>query len=128
MSDDLIKRYRDQQDALGGCSDGYCVIKKPVGMHTNGGCRCLDNPDFIWKSRVGFMLKASQEMADRIEELERERDEAQINHAAWKLEAEAIQANLAKMVEALRKIANAYDINWHAGVLSRAALAELEGK
>jgi len=66
-------------------------------------------------------------LADHIKELERERDEAQINHAAWKLEAEAIQANLAKMVEALRKIANAYDINWHAGVLSRAALAELEG-
>jgi hypothetical protein len=74
MSDDLIKLYRDQQDALGGCSDGYCVIKKPVGMRTNGGCRCLDNPDFILKSRVGFMLRASQEMADRIEQLERERE------------------------------------------------------
>lgn len=27
--------------AIGGCSDGYCQIKRPVGMHTNGGCRCL---------------------------------------------------------------------------------------
>ena len=26
--------------AIGGCSDGYCIIRKPVGMHTNGGCRC----------------------------------------------------------------------------------------
>jgi hypothetical protein len=23
-----------------GCGDGNCVIKKPRGMHTNGGCRC----------------------------------------------------------------------------------------
>ena len=23
-----------------GCSDGGCVIHKPTGMHTNGGCHC----------------------------------------------------------------------------------------
>lgn len=27
--------------ALGGCHDGDCVIWRPHGMHTNGGCRCL---------------------------------------------------------------------------------------
>lgn len=26
-----------------GCLDGGCVFKKPVGMHTNGGCKCLPN-------------------------------------------------------------------------------------
>ena len=30
---------------LMGCSDGNCKIKKPQGMHTNGGCRCLRYPD-----------------------------------------------------------------------------------
>lgn len=25
---------------MGGCSDGGCIIKRPVGMHTNGGCHC----------------------------------------------------------------------------------------
>lgn len=25
---------------LRGCTDGYCIIRKPEGMHTNGGCRC----------------------------------------------------------------------------------------
>ncbi len=25
---------------LKGCTDGGCIIKKPKGMHTNGGCRC----------------------------------------------------------------------------------------
>ena len=23
-----------------GCNDSSCVIAKPTGMHTNGGCRC----------------------------------------------------------------------------------------
>lgn len=25
---------------LGGCGDGHCIVVKPKGMHTNGGCRC----------------------------------------------------------------------------------------
>lgn len=29
---------------IGGCSDGYCVIVRPIGMHTNGGCRCWRDP------------------------------------------------------------------------------------
>lgn len=27
-------------DHIGTCGDGNCVVKRPVGMHTNGGCRC----------------------------------------------------------------------------------------
>ncbi len=23
-----------------GCLDGNCTVSRPVGMHTNGGCRC----------------------------------------------------------------------------------------
>ena len=49
-SDDLVERLRElltQFDegcaAIGGCSDGYCVIQRPKGMHTNGGCRCSDD-------------------------------------------------------------------------------------
>lgn len=30
-------------DAIGGCTDGYCIIRKPKGMHTNGGCKCSGN-------------------------------------------------------------------------------------
>lgn len=30
----------ERLSSIGGCSDGYCIIKRPVGMHTNGGCRC----------------------------------------------------------------------------------------
>lgn len=25
---------------LRGCTDGNCIIRKPEGMHTNGGCGC----------------------------------------------------------------------------------------
>lgn len=28
---------------IGGCSDGYCIIQRPKGMHTNGGCRCSED-------------------------------------------------------------------------------------
>lgn len=72
--EELIKQYRDQQAALnGGCSDGHCVIEKTVGMHTNGGCGCLHCLDFSGRHRVGVMLRAAQVMADRIEELVKER-------------------------------------------------------
>ncbi|QKM47755.1 hypothetical protein B7760_01779 [Burkholderia glumae] len=43
MSDklsDALAKYNSMMDHLGGCSDGGCVIKRPAGMHTNGGCRC----------------------------------------------------------------------------------------
>jgi hypothetical protein len=70
MSDDLVKRYRQMQEAIGGCSDGYCVIKEPSGMHTNGGCMCLMDLKLHEASRVGHLLRYAQQMADRIEELE----------------------------------------------------------
>lgn len=34
----------DERDSylaqIGGCGDGNCIVVKPKGMHTNGGCRC----------------------------------------------------------------------------------------
>jgi hypothetical protein len=29
--------------AMGGCGDGHCIIVKPNGQHTNGGCSCYRN-------------------------------------------------------------------------------------
>jgi len=31
-------------ETIGGCGDGGCIILKPVGQHTNGGCRCSRDP------------------------------------------------------------------------------------
>jgi len=37
---ELFNWLEERAAALGGCSDGNCVIHKPKGMHTNGGCKC----------------------------------------------------------------------------------------
>ena len=97
MTDDLVKRYRQAQEILGhGCTDGHCVIERTRGMHTNGGCSCLYHPDFQTLQRVGHMLRVSQDLADRIEELT--------------ARAEAAEAKLAKAVEALSYIARSHGL------------------
>jgi hypothetical protein len=42
--DAAVKRFDDHMALIGGCTDGGCVIVKPQGMHTNGGCRCPKDP------------------------------------------------------------------------------------
>ena len=77
-SDDVAKRYRRLQDAIGGCSDGYCVIKRPVGMQTNGGCRCAYKPDPVRAALLGQIASCAQDMADMLERLRKERDDLQV--------------------------------------------------
>lgn len=54
---DEALRLLDERDAymrtLGGCSDGGCIIVKPIGMHTNGGCKC--SLDGFKMQRVMYM-------------------------------------------------------------------------
>jgi len=112
--EELIQQYRDQQAALnGGCSDGYCVIAKTVGVHTNGGCSCMSNLDFLGRQRVGVMLKAAQVMADRIEQLVRDRkfilDERDRTFALMLARTETAEAKLAKAIDALRLVTDACD-------------------
>jgi hypothetical protein len=40
---ELQIRTREMSDLLRyGCTDAHCrMIRRPVGMHTNGGCRCV---------------------------------------------------------------------------------------
>ncbi|MBS1725011.1 MAG: hypothetical protein JSS66_18890 [Armatimonadetes bacterium] len=35
-----LKELDDYLAHIGGCGDGNCIIVKPAGMHTNGGCHC----------------------------------------------------------------------------------------
>ena len=37
---ELTEKYDAMMEAIGGCGDGNCVVVRPKGMHTNGGCRC----------------------------------------------------------------------------------------
>lgn len=50
--------------AAWGCSDGYCVFRGPAkGMHTNGGCHCLNeirNPSI--RARLRAVLRAAREV------------------------------------------------------------------
>lgn len=68
----LLADYRAIQAHIGGCSDGYCCIERPVGMHTNGGCRCTSHMDHLTSQRVAQLLRYAQEMAAALEEKEME--------------------------------------------------------
>jgi len=37
---EALSDYETMRDTVGGCTDGGCLVKKPIGMHTNGGCKC----------------------------------------------------------------------------------------
>lgn len=39
----VLDAYESKMQQIGGCSDGGCVVVKPTGMHTNGGCKCWKN-------------------------------------------------------------------------------------
>jgi len=136
MSDDLVRRFRLLQEALNhGCSDGGCVIEVTKGQHTNGGCKCLYHPEQYKLNRVGHMLRCAQDMADRIEELERILSSSPCEIAAhsnklteymfhWEGRALNAEAKLAKAVGALEEIAtDEHPLGWTA----IAALAELKG-
>ena len=58
-------KFDKQMDEAGGCTDGYCLIKKPTGQHTNGGCDC--SRDNMKMQRLGFAarkLRAAQDQTD----------------------------------------------------------------
>lgn len=40
MVEKALAEYRALATAVGGCGDGNCVVVRPKGQHTNGGCRC----------------------------------------------------------------------------------------
>jgi len=40
---ELLDRYDMGMHLIGGCGDGNCVIERPKGQHTNGGCRCYSD-------------------------------------------------------------------------------------
>ncbi|MBJ9694144.1 hypothetical protein [Burkholderia cenocepacia] len=66
ISDDMLtaaaKRYDELMGSVQGCSDGGCLIRKPQGMHTNGGCRCPR--DGMKMQRVAY---AAQELRKAVE-------------------------------------------------------------
>jgi hypothetical protein len=136
MSDDLVKRFRALQVALDhGCSDGGCVIEVTKGQYTNGGCKCLYQPSHATMSRVGHMLRCAQDMADRIEELEADLQDAHRVGAEWFEQSKqnhkrstTAEAKLAKAVAALYAISGDVPYADDPYDIARITLAELKGE
>lgn len=59
----LAAEYLERAKLIGGCGDSNCVIVRPVGMHTNGGCRCVRDMDAQQLMGVRSLLMKSQQMA-----------------------------------------------------------------
>ncbi|MBU9262014.1 hypothetical protein [Burkholderia multivorans] len=72
ITDDVLttaaERYDALIDSLQSCGDGGCVIRKPKGMHTNGGCRCYR--DSMKMQRVAY---AAQELRKAVDQYLKEK-------------------------------------------------------
>jgi hypothetical protein len=67
--EDAIRLYDSVAEDLGGCGDGYCIIKgKASGQHTNGGCRCLMYPEDVDHYKIKKLARAARMMRDAIAE------------------------------------------------------------
>ncbi|MFY4709947.1 hypothetical protein [Burkholderia glumae] len=64
MSDklsDALAKFDAMMAHLGGCTDGGCVIKRPAGMHTNGGCRCPQD-----KMKMQRAMRAANDLREAV--------------------------------------------------------------
>ena len=63
---DLIKRL----EAIGGCGDGNCKVFVRPGMHTNGGCRCLNDrikaEQVVYAYRTALLAGPPEPSEDRV--------------------------------------------------------------
>ncbi|CAB4122953.1 hypothetical protein UFOVP28_88 [uncultured Caudovirales phage] len=72
----------EKLEAIGGCSDGHCIVHVRSGMHTNGGCRCLTR-DMMAAQRVVRAYRTEvEQLRATVKKLE---DEVRGEPVAWKL-------------------------------------------
>lgn len=63
--------YDSVASELGGCGDGYCIIKgRANGQHTNGGCRCLSYPQDVSPFLLKKLARSARMMRDAIKAIE----------------------------------------------------------
>lgn len=60
----ILKEYDTLSETIGGCGDGNCLVRKPTGQHTNGGCRC-----FADRHKAHHVMWAARRMRNAIEEI-----------------------------------------------------------
>ena len=56
-----LSEYEKLRDHIGGCMDGGCLVQRPTGMHTNGGCRCHQD-----RIKSQHMMRSGQRLHERI--------------------------------------------------------------
>lgn len=54
---EALADFERAANVVGSCGDGGCLVKRPVGMHTNGGCRCWTD-----KMKAQRMMAAGQRL------------------------------------------------------------------
>lgn len=59
--EEALAYYIKARDSLQPCSNGDCVVKRPIGMHTNSSCKCYKDP-----IKAQRMMYAGQRLADAI--------------------------------------------------------------
>lgn len=62
----LARHYHSVATDFGGCSDGGCVIQRPTGQHTNGGCRCVQHLTPTGEMGVRRLLMVAQNLVHTI--------------------------------------------------------------
>ena len=63
------ERRKDPGDLpMLGCGDSSCIVARPTGMHTNGGCRCepfkLRRAVQYWRRRAQFLEETIRTMRE----------------------------------------------------------------
>lgn len=61
--ENLASSYLQAAKQVGGCADSNCVVLRPTGMHTNGGCRCTHDMDRARERGVARLLGMAQHIA-----------------------------------------------------------------
>ncbi|MBY6277263.1 hypothetical protein [Symbiobacterium thermophilum] len=54
----------DIREGLRGCGDHSCMVNKPFGMATNGGCRCVERNTFEVRVLLGRALRKAARMEE----------------------------------------------------------------
>jgi hypothetical protein len=58
----VAQNYIKLAEEIGGCGDSSCVVVRPKGMCTNGGCRCYKYIDTDKGRKIGRLLLIAGEL------------------------------------------------------------------
>lgn len=60
--DDMRNAITNALQAFGGCGDNSCMMQKPKGMSTNGGCRCFADLQTEDRQRTHRLIRSIKQL------------------------------------------------------------------